>query len=167
MTTGYRDFLDEANPIPASVEGSGMGVPLIDYNSKVLKLLTDIRLEMVKQSPSVLAFTRVQGDNTIKTGDISTHRVFFEVGGKPVTIYQLLAYSTFKHQVAISVEGMNSVQDGIIFGSGDVIVLPVAADGLYVVTDGIADCPINQPSIATGGFFMYGFTIPDYEARGF
>lgn len=124
--------------------------------------LEDIRRELMKQNPEVLAFTRVQGLNTIAISDTQSHRVFFEVGGKPVTIYALWAYSTFSGNCYLSINSMATGKDGLVFASGDQVYLPLAVDSVSILSDGSAALPVNTAG-ASGGLFLYGFTIPDYD----
>ncbi len=139
-----------------------MGQAIVDAIGAQMLVLADIRRELLKQNPDVLAITKVQGSNVID--DTNDHRVYFEVGGKPVTAYSILIYSTFTGTVALSPNSMSKQNDGILLAQGDVTVLPIAVDSLHIMTDGSNPCSVNDSSDASeGGFFIYAFTIADYE----
>ncbi len=157
-----RDFLAPAptvqqNPVNVSEDIANAISPLHD-------VMCDIRRELMKQNPEILAVTKVQGNNTIATADTSDHRVFFEVGGKPVTIYALWLYSSFQGNAYFSINSMSKGNDGLVVAAGDQIYLPLAIDSLHVLTDGSSACPINTPSdTSDGGLFIYGWTISDFD----
>ena len=159
---GRNDFLDQ----PQAVEAPRNADATTQAISAMGLVLADIRRELMKQNPEVLATTRVQGNNKIATSDTDNHKVYFEVGGKTITAYLLLIYSTFSGNVAVSVNGMANQNDGIVFAAGDLIVLPISVDSVYVMTDGSADCPINGPADKVdGGLTINAFTIPDYDRQ--
>lgn len=156
------DFLEEpiARPIPGITDLSQALVPHYE-------VLCDIRRELMKRNPDVLAVTKVQGDNTIASGDESDHKVYFEIGGKAATVYRLLIYSTYTGDVAVSINGMGDINDGILLRDTDQpLVMDLSVDSVYVRGDGAHAIPINVPSDPTnGGVYIYGFTIPDYDRR--
>lgn len=160
----YRDFLVE--PEEPKVEGSGDLHPLAEGIAAQAEILSSIHRELLKQNPNVLAVTRVQGSSPILAPDVNDHRVFFEVGGKAVEVYSLVIYSTFSGSLAVSPNSMSKLNDGMILSAGDVLVLPITVDSMHVLTDGTADCPINNPSDDTdGALFIYGWTISEFENR--
>lgn len=157
----YRDLLEETPPPTAQPVNP---TALLGPSTEVTKLLSDIRRQLLKNNPDVLTQTRVQNGNTIAMGDSGTHQVFFEVANKRATIYRLLIYSTFSGTVSISITGMARLNDGIPFAAGDLLMLDIAVESIYLVSDGSADLPVNLGSDATdGALYIYGFTIPDSE----
>src|ERR1035437_1393783 len=118
-----RDFL-VAPPTTGGPPSSGELAGLISDQTDVM---ADIRRELMKQSPEVLTTTVVEGggNNAIQQADKS-YKVWFTVGGKPVPIYALLAYSTVADsngiaQVALSPVSMSKFADGIPFHFEDVL----------------------------------------------
>ena len=158
-----RDFLAPSPPTPEA-SPYGQGLDVANAMTQLAMIMSDIRREQMKNHPEVLATTVVQGINTIPASDTNSKRVRFEVGGKPVTIYSLWAYSSFTGKVSISVNSMANINDGHILVAGDQITLTLAVDSISVVSDGSHALAINGPSDPTnGGLFLYGFTIPDYD----
>ena len=134
--------------------------------SELSHLLRDIRRELYKQNPDVLASVEVQNAYLNQIIDVGDHEVRFEVGGKPVPIYSLLAYSTHDVSVFISIKQMSSTADGILLTSGNVLVLPTMIDVIHVRLASISGtgCYVNGPADSThGGLFLHGYTIPDYD----
>lgn len=157
-----RDFLAPAPTVQANPVG--VSEDIANAVSAQYDVLLDIRRELMKQNPEVLAVTRVQGNNTIAAADTTDKRVFFEVGGKAVTIYALWAYSTYDGNVYLSINSMSKANDGLVFAAGDQIYLPLAIDSVHILSDGANALAVNDPSNAThGGLFIYGFTIPDFD----
>lgn len=134
-------------------------------------LLQDIAQYLRKQVADVLCTVVVersgqQGTQSIQ--DALTHKVWFEVGGKPVPIYSLLAFSTWTGTVNFSILSMGNANDGIPMIAGDVINLNVPIDGGVFVRSATASSGtpliVNGPADpANGGLFLYGFTTPDWD----
>ena len=150
-------------PKPAPMADLTQVATALETHSSILE---DIRRELMKQNPDVLALSKIQGSDTIAASDTHDYRVFFEVGGKPVTAYRLLVFSTFSGTIAFSINSMSKINDGIPLGAGDMLSLDIAVDSIHLLSDGSAACPFNGNSDASdGGIFVYGFTIPDFERR--
>jgi hypothetical protein len=157
-----RDFLNPAPP--AGVEGAGMGQEIVDALTKQAIIFEDIRRELMKLNPEVLAVTKVQGSNTIAANDSGDKRVYFEVGGKAVTVYRILIHSTYTSTIGISVNSMSKRQDGMSIAANAIVQLDIAVDSLHVSRVAATALSINDPSDGTnGGLFIYGWTIPDFE----
>lgn len=154
-----NDFLEapKAFPIPGLVSAFEKG-----FSQQAL-LLEDIRRELMKTHPDVLAITRLQGTN-VPNGDDTSKRVFFELGGKPVTVHRILAWTNGNTPVSLSINSMLSVDDGIVVGITP-LVLDISVDSLWIITDGSDDLFVNQPNAAEDTVWIYGFTIPDYDRR--
>jgi len=153
------DFLEEpqAHPIPGLAEALTNG-----FNAQV-EVLADIRRELMKSHPDVLAISRLQGSK-IENGNNSSHKVYFELGGKPVTVYQIIAWTNDNTPVALSVNSMRAKDDGITLGTTP-LVLNIAVDSVDIITDGSDDLFLNQPDATEDTVWIYGFTIPDYDRR--
>jgi hypothetical protein len=133
---------------------------------EIARLLKDIRRELYKQNPDVLATVEVQNAYQNQIADTNDHEVRFEVGGKPVPIYGLMAYSTYDVNVFVSIQKMSSTLDGIQLAANNVLVLGNMIDTMHVMLASKSGngCYVNGPADAThGGVFLYGFTIPDYD----
>lgn len=167
--TMQRDLLEAP-----SVVGSS-NAELLRLMAQQNDFLQNIAFEIRKQNPDVLCTAVVKGTGQNKNQnvivDTRSHEVFFEVGGKPVEIYHLIAFSTYSTEVAFSIQSMSSFHDGIPLSAGDVYDLSVAVKSVYVMspssTDSTTPCPVNGPAengeSLVGGIFLYGFTIPDYD----
>lgn len=162
--TEQRDFLERA---PAVVGSSNE--ELVRLLAQQNDYLQNISVYLRKQNPDVLTVPVVhrtsQASNAIT--DIIAHQVHFEVGGKPVPIYSLLVFSTYIHNVTINIQNLANVNDGLVFAAGDTIILPIEIDNLYVQVTQLGasgECIVNGPADPTdGAFFLFGFTIPDYD----
>lgn len=159
-----RDFL-EANP-PAVVSGStdALARILTEQND----YLADIALYLRRQNADVLTTAVVKGasQQTNAITDLNSHEVFFEIGGKPVQIYRLFAFSTYVNKVAMSLLSLANVNDGIPFTAGVALDFPFHTNSVHLMVSTLAgtSCVINGPANSTnGGFFLYGFTVPDYS----
>lgn len=155
-----RDFLA---PAPTAEHPYGSSDDPLNAISGLQAVLIDIRRELMKQNPEVLTTTRVQGSNAIPSGDTASKRVFFEVGGKPVTVYAIWAFSSFTGNVYLSINSMATGNDGLVFAAGDQVYLPLAVDSIDILGDGSNILQINTSDATNGGFFIYGWTIPDYD----
>lgn len=162
--TVQRDFLDKA---PAVVGSSNE--ELLRLMAEQNDYLQNIALYLRRQNADVLTSAVVKNTNQFTNGisDNNCHEVVFQVGGKPVEIYHLIAFSTWENTVALSVLSMSKIQDGIPFASGDVYDLSIPTHSVYIMT--AADVSTNNlivngpaPS-AIGGFYLYGYTIPDWD----
>jgi hypothetical protein len=158
MSSSFLDAPPEAEPMTDPM--SGVSSALGEQSS----IMADIRRELLKLNPDVLTETKVVGGNIIDT--LAPRRVFFEIGGKPVTVYKVIAWTTQNGtSIALSVGPMANVNDGFILTSSPT-VLELPLDNLYLAysTQG-AEIIVNGPSniATTGGVFIYGFTISDYD----
>lgn len=165
-----RDFLTAP---PSSGPAKQLPVDTISqYNAMLMQqteLLRDIRLALYKQNPDVRAATYVFNAANNRITDTAPHRVNFQLGGKPVNVYQTLFYSSYNQNIYLALDGMSNALDGIRFAAGDVLVLPVALDTvtIQIPTLSNSSCYINGPSNTTdGGFFILAWTIPDFEEIG-
>ncbi len=165
MTMQRRDLLVAD---PAVAEGSSVALS----NTLLLEqsnYLAEIAMYLRRQNADVLATAVVRGASQLTNAitDAESHQVHFEVGGKPVEIFNLLAYSTWTGTVAMSVLSLSKVNDGIPFAAGNVYNFKIPTYSVFVKSDTASLATplfINGPSSATlGGFFLYGFTIPDWD----
>jgi hypothetical protein len=158
-----RDLLEAA---PAVVGSSNE--ELLRLLSEQNDYLQDIAVYLRRQNADVLTSTIVKSTNQFNNAltDNNCHEVVFQVGGKPVEVYKILAYSTYDGTIALSLLSMASIKDGIQFGIGDVLNLDTPTHSVYIMTaDDVSTVPINVngPSAAAGSFYIYGFTIPDWD----
>lgn len=131
--------------------------------------LQEIAMYLRRQNADVLASADVNGTSALANAitDPYSHEVVFTVGGKPVDIYSLLVFSTWTGIVSMSVQGLSKPNDGIQFVAGDVYNFNIPTHSVFVMSATAAIATpliINGPSDATiGGFFLYGYTIPDWD----
>lgn len=159
-----RDFLTA----PAAAEGSGI-LPLAALMAEQNDVLQDIAAYLRRRVPDVLCTAVARGtgsNNSIVTPNAT--QVLFEVGGKPVPIFRLLAFSTWTGVLVLSILSMANAKDGIPMVAGTPIVLDIPIDGGVWVSSATASFAqpliVNGPADPTnGGVFLYGFTIPDYD----
>lgn len=165
-----RDFLN-GRPVAEPVTGALGSSPseLAILMAQQTDVMADIRRELMKQNPEVLTTTVVEGggNNAIQLANKS-YKVWFTVGGKPVPIYALLAYSTIADsnsvaQACISVASMSKFADGLPFHFEDVLYQSLAVENMYVMVQS-AGALVNGPAGSdAGSLYLYGFTIPDYD----
>ncbi len=158
--TMTRDFL-MADPTPDAT----IDLPVLI--TRQTELLAEIASQLRQQNASVLASAVVRGASqlTNQIVDANCHEVWFEVGGKPVTIHSLLAFSTYTTTIGLSVVSMSKVTDGIPIAAGDVLTLPIHTSSIYLMTTGAGaiNLAVNGPSDPiTGGIYIYGYAIADY-----
>jgi len=163
----YRDFLDPIVPGPSDP------TTLIQLMAQQNDFLQDIAQYLRRQNADVLCAASVRGGsqtvNPNQIVDTAGHRIVFEVGNKPVTIYNLLAFSTWDGEVDMSILSMagSGYKDGIPFAAGDVYNFNIPIGELWIksATASVAQpLQVNGPADAThGGFFLYGFTTPDWD----
>jgi hypothetical protein len=153
---------------PAVAEGSTVALSnalLMEQSN----YLADIAMYLRRQNADVLATAVVKSTSQVTNGitDAYSHEVVFEVGGKPVEIFNLLAFSTWTGTVAMSVVSLSKVNDGIPFAAGDVYNFSIPTFSVFVMSATAAIATpliVNGPSNTDlGGFFLYGYTIPDWE----
>lgn len=157
QTKYYRDPL---SPEPEKI------TPQL-YTASMLAILRDIRRELIKQNPDVLASVVVQNAAANVIGDTNNHRVYFQVSGKPVRIYKLVMFSSFDANVIVSVQPTANALDGIVLTNKNAVFeLTVPLDDVNVrLASASNNCPVNGPAdSAHGGLFIWGFTIADYDA---
>lgn len=156
-----RDFLNEAPHVNVDYD------PLRDVNKTLVSqgsLLTSILNELRKDHPEVLAYAQSQFNNQILAGDTGDKRVFFEIGGKPVTIHKLMVFSTYDGDCYFSVQDMGgNAKNGIHITAGFNQVFLIDVDSVHIKSDGAQALYINQSNSTHGGLFLYGFTIPDFD----
>lgn len=165
-TSGQRDFL-VATATPEYTNLSRLEALMAEQND----YLQDIAQYLRRQNADVLCQARVQGtdQSTNAISNTNSTRVYFEVAGKPVVIYSLLAWSTWTPgTIGLSIQGLgSSVNDGIPYANGDLTQFNLPLKEIYLkVPDATINlpCAINGPSnVDIGGFFVYGFTIPDWD----
>lgn len=162
------DFLNSPNAKPSGTSVLELAALMAEQNN----LLADIAMSLLKQNPSVLTVANVQGTSPANDIiDTKPHMVRFEVGGKSVPVYSIFAFSTYDKTVTFSVGNMGNPLDGLPFVAGDMMEFHLTVDNIYVQATALSggSLIINGPADSThGGFFVYGFTIPDFDRiRGF
>lgn len=159
-----RDFLEAPPAVPVGSSAAEIATLLQETMGS---LLADIRRELQKQNPDVFCFTVV--NNTAHNQIINTnaHRITFEINGKKVPIYRLLAFSTYDQNVRLTIPSMANKYDGMLFtATSGPIQLPLYIDTMHVQADALSASSlyVNGPADSThGGFFIYGWTISDYD----
>ena len=130
--------------------------------------LAEIAMYLRRQNADVLATAVVKSTSQLSNAiyDNYCHEVVFEVGGKPVEIFNLLAYSTVDGAISMSVLSMSKYTDGIPFGLGDVYNFDIPTNSVYIMTTiDVSTTPliVNGPANSIGGFYLYGYTTPDWD----
>jgi len=159
-----RDFLNAGPATPAGSSNETLLRLMAEQNN----YMAEIAMFLRRQNADVLASAVVKGTSQLTNAitDNNSHEVVFEVGGKPVEIYNLLAFSTWDGTVAMSVHSLSKIFDGIPFAAGDVYNFAIPTHSVHImVLDSVAVNPliVNGPSGPAGGFFLYGYTIPDWD----
>jgi hypothetical protein len=173
--TMQRDLLT-ANP--AVAEGSTNAI----QNSLLIEqsdYLQQIALELRKLNADVLCSAVVLGTSQLSNAitDTNVHEVSFEVGGKPVSIYKLLAFSTYKSDAAalpiilsvlsLASGGLDGFYVPAVSGTVQPLQMPISVRSVWVQIPTLSaanTCAVNGPADSThGGLYLYGFTIPDYD----
>ena len=126
------------------------------------KYLMEIRNELCKLNPSVLCTTVVEGGPII--GDGKTRRIWFETGGKPVTIYKLIYWAEIagNNNPSITFGSMSTRRDGFAT-QAFATILQIEIDQLMITkASGSTQIGVNLPTSQTtdGSVFIYGFTTP-------
>ena len=127
-------------------------------------LLGSIRHELLKLNPEVLTETNITGGgNSITPG---VKKVWFEFGGKPTTVYKTILWNQTAQTINVSFSGMTEANDGFSISSVPV-ELNVPLSELYVILPAGTTMALNNPTslVTNGSFFIYGFTIPNYESE--
>lgn len=167
--TVQRDFLDGGMKSPQDTDPWATPSSLAILLAQHSNYLADIAMYLRKQNADVLCSAVVRGTSQLTNAitDNNDHEVMFEVGGKPVTIYSLLMFSTYKNDVVFSPLSMASGTDGLVIAASAVpviIKIPLGSIHLLVPTLANNQCIVNGPADSdNGGFYAYGFTIPDYD----
>ncbi len=165
-----RDFLD------GDVQ-SGAGVPLGSNPASLAILLAqqndmmhDIRNFLYQLNPDVVCQTVIQNaaQDRVTITDTIQHEVYFELGGKPVTVYNILLHSTYSQTVYIRTKAFgSSALDGIPFVAGNVLILGMPIQNLYIWAPTLAasnTLNVNGNAHADyGGFTIEARTISDYK----
>lgn len=160
-----RDLLNASPATPVA----GSNAELASLLAEQANYMAEIAMYLRRQNADVLASAVVLGTSQKTNGitDANSHEVVFEVGGKPVEIFNLLAFSTWTGTVAMSVQGLSKVNDGIPFAAGDVYNFNIPTHSVFVMSATAAIATpliVNGPSASDiGGFFLYGYTIPDWD----
>lgn len=158
------DFL-RATPATPDIAGNGLdGILQLEYEA-----LKSIRKELVKQNPSVLAYPVVQGTTQQGQGgtnnrvaDQRSHEVFFQVGGKPVSIYKLFVVSSNGNQVINLSNPPSANTDGIRPAANTLLYFPVEMREIYIIATNATPFTVNGPlTPAEGILYLWGFTVPD------
>lgn len=165
-----RDFLDgDVQSGQGTAIGStpaGLVLLLAEQND----MIHDIRNFLYQQNPDVVCQTVIQNaaqDNVTIT-DTVQHEVYFQVGGKPVTAYNILLTSTYTQTVYIRTKSFgSSALDGIPFVAGDVLILAMPIENLYIWVPTLAASNalhVNGNAHADyGGFTIEARTISNYK----
>ena len=162
MTTAERDFLEDAPTASGSSRATLMQLMALqnDY-------LQDIAQSLRIQNSNVLATAVVKGTSQLTNAitDLNSHEVTFQISGKPIQIHKVLLFSTYTPKVTVNIVSPSGVNDGIAFSAGTVLFLPISFNSLWVQAASLTggNLPINGPSGANGGFYLFGWTIPDYS----
>ncbi len=165
MTMRTHDYLER----PPLMEPERQATPndnTFALHSMMEHYLKEIRNELCKTNPDVMCQTVVQGGPIIN--DTKSHTVWFEVGGKRVTVYKTLMWSVSGLVVNASVTSMSNADDGFtipsnpLHASSNVLQLNVPIFELAIATPS-GTIGVNIPSnlSANRSVFIYGFTIPD------
>lgn len=169
MTIGQRDFLERSPGVVGS-STEELANLLREQND----YMANIALYLRQLNADVLTSAIVKNTNQFTNGIIDTndHEVVFQVGGKPVEIHKLVAFSTFTTgaaviPVSLSLLSMNGILDGIPL-TPTPLILDIHTHSVHLRTNyaSIATVPlvVNGPANATqGGAYLYGFTIPDWD----
>lgn len=161
MTT-QRDFLERAPGVVGSSNDE-----LLRLMSQQNDYLQDIAIYLRRLTADVLAVPVVKGTSQLSNAitDTNVHEVTFQVGGKPVEIFDLWAFSSYAHNVTLSILSFANDNDGIVFSTGDVLNFGTPIESVWIKASALTGgtCSINGPAgIDGGGFFLWPFTIPDY-----
>lgn len=169
MTIGQRDFLEKSPGVVGS-SAEELAQLLREQND----YMQDIALYLRQLNADVLASAILKNSNQFNNAltDTNDHEVVFQVGGKPVEIHKLLAFSTCTTgaaviPVSLSLLSMNHVLDGIPLTTAPLWLdihthsVHVRTNDANIATDNLK---LNGPADAThGGIYLYGFTIPDWD----
>ncbi len=166
-----RDFL---NHDPTQAPAPNLTEQNLLLGAQQVDHLAEIAMYLRRQNADVLASAVVKGTSQLSNAisDTKSHEVMFEVGGKPVTIYRLLAFSTWwtgaaARTIGLSVLSLSKVGDGYPLITNGLLNLTIPLSSVHVMSaDATIANPliVNGPADATlGGLFIYGFTVPDWD----
>ena len=165
MTTS-RDFL-AFNPPTGYDQGPSASelAALAQVMDSQYQVLLDIRRELCKQNPDVLADSVISnaGINQTTLTDTLQHEVFFNVGGRSAVVHKLRIWSTYAQPVYFSWQRMAVPQDGIPFTNGSVLLEAISIRTAYIWCPTLSGGALNingSGTIADGTFNLYGWTIP-------
>lgn len=161
------DFLDDS--IPGAMQGNvGANLDFLADQNLVVAKLDAILEELQKGNPSVLASIVMQGVNPLPAAPAQQaggRRITFSVGGMAVTAYKVWLWSTYSGVARIGLAGMANLKDGFTLSATPILIHAPTSE-LYLMTDGTAVCPVNQPADATaGGVWILPYTIPVFAQR--
>lgn len=160
-----RDFLEADPSSPGVLSRSELESLSIfkqtDYLEEITRLIR-------KQNADVLATAVVKGTSQLSNAitDLNSHEVMFEVGGKPVEVYKIFAFSTYLTQVSLSLRSLANVNDGIPLLTGASLEFNIPTNSVHIMVSALSgtSCIVNGPAnVTNGGFFLYGFTVPDWD----
>ena len=166
-----REFLSESPAVPQG----GSTAEQLQLMLEQADHLADIAQYLRRLTADVLCSAVVKHTSQLTNAitDTKSHEIVFELGGKPVEIYQLLTFSTLTSgdadlPIYMTILSMANAKDGFKVPSGVVppLMIPLKTHSVYVTVPTLAnnECIVNGPADSTyGGLFVYGFTIPDYD----
>ena len=163
----YRDPLTPTPSVPAGSNAAELAAIVNNAMQDQNTILIDIRNQLLKLNPPVLTKTIVQNAGAQQTliTDTDQHEVFFEIGGKSVTVCKLKIWSTYTTTVYYSFQRMSSPLDGIPFVAGNVLNDDIEAKSVYIWCPELAasnELPVNgNATTSYGAFSLYGWTTPD------
>lgn len=164
--TMTRDFLSGNPADPGDLSGAERDQLLMHQQTNYL---AEIANYLRRQNADVLTSAVVRGASQLSNGiaDNKCHEIVFEVGGKPVEVYQVLIFSTWDGTIAVSPLSMATIRDGIQLAATDVYNFNIPTSSIWAMTaDSVSvSVPliVNGPAGAGGGLFVYGYTIPDWD----
>lgn len=154
-----QDFLNAGKVFPGVDESASQ----FDLRRQT-DLLRRILVELKKTNPEVLTSVVVQNTSANVIADQQAHQVFFQVGGKNVTIYKLIVIaSTFNGWILNLDNPPANNFDGLILGVNSVTQFNVPIDNLYVKANAAppSGAVVGGPAVTAGGLYLLGFTVPD------
>lgn len=164
-----RDFLSHRPEADIEIGGS-----ILDALQQQNRLNRDIARSLRKLTPDVLTSTVAERTNL--TGYVPADtaiRVHFEIGGKPVTVYKILAFAndSGSQNIKINLEPPNANYDGFALpinaysseNEAQVFDIPVTELWVY---DQYGAFTVNRHSNSTEGnrsLWLFGWTVPQFD----
>lgn len=164
-----QDYLEQPVRPKQSTPEDG----LYALEDRLVGYLKDIRHEMLKDHPSVLATVVADGNPVLISNGRAT-KLTFTVGGKPVMVHKLLIWRSSNSEVYMSPHNMSNLREGFIVGTidGSGVVSPIelniSVDEMYIWPVS-TDVTLNTPNPAIGNrqVSIYAWTIPNYERNDY